>query len=187
MAVALLLLLASVANAGSPQFCRFIGSISASEGHIAGGTLVTAVIEGKKYHTHTATVGDLTTYSITIIPLQDRVYPNGALVHFKINGVPTEQVGSFQTGANVRLDLIASASSTIEHNRVSSTSLYAGPSNSDSAVNWGAIIGVLIGVLVAGVLTYYVILLRRAIRKGLLKQKPTYNPGLPRRQSPGKK
>ena len=104
-----LLLFTATAGADGPAGCSFSGAVKLDGAEVADGTLITAVIEGIEYHTHTSTGYGYSTYSITVQPPEANTYPDGTKVVFKVNGHPTDQTATFQAGASTRLDLNASS------------------------------------------------------------------------------
>ena len=141
------LLFMNSASANESPACRFRGTVKLNGAEVAGGTLVTAVVEGDEYHTNTPTGQDSSTYSITIRPPQGKTYADGSKVSFRIAGHPAEQTGTFKPWATVRLDLTASTSV------------------SGASSNVWVIVGIVLALLVAGAVAYYILLLRRVVRK----------------------
>jgi len=104
-----LLLFTATAGADGPAGCSFSGTVKVDGAEVADGTLITAVIEGIEYHTHTSTGYGYSTFSITIRPPEGKTYSDGTKIVFKINGHTTDQPATFQAGASTRLDLAASS------------------------------------------------------------------------------
>ncbi len=162
---------AGAAFADSTTTCVFTGTVQAGGEEVAGGTLITAIIDGVKYYTHTQTSYNTSTYKFTIIPPDGKSYPDGTLVSFMIDEYPAEQTSIFQAGANFRLNLTSASTITSGISNSGATYPYAGSSDAEGSFNWGVIVGLLMAMLAAGALAYYVILIRRVVRKGLLKRK----------------
>ena len=104
-----LILFTATATADGPAGCSFSGAVKLDGAGVADGTLITAVIDGVEYHTHTSTGYGYSTFSLTIRPPEGKTYPDGTKVVFKVNGHTTEQTATFQAGASTRLDLTASS------------------------------------------------------------------------------
>jgi hypothetical protein len=104
-----LLLFTATAGAEGPAGCSFSGTVKLDDAEVAGGTLITALIEGVEYNTHTPTGYGYSTYSITIQPPEGKTYPDGTKVVFKVNGHTTDQTAIYKAGASTRLDLAASS------------------------------------------------------------------------------
>lgn len=149
-AVIALMLFTTTATADGPASCSFSGTVKVDGAEVAGGTLVTAIVEGYEYHTHTPPGLGSSSYSITIQPPEGRDYPDGTVVTFKINGYRADQTGIFQAGSNIRLELTASTGS------VPTSATPPAP------LNVPLIVGVILALLVAGGTTYYFVRLRRA-------------------------
>ena len=113
-----ILLFMATAAADGPASSSFSGAVKLDGAQVADGTLITAVIDGEEYHTHTSTGYGYSTYSITIRPPEGKSYPDGTKVTFKVNGHNSGQIASFKTGANVRLDLTASTTSTLSSSSI---------------------------------------------------------------------
>ena len=142
----LVLLLSGTAAADGSGSCTFSGTVRLDSAEVSDGTLVTAIIAGDEYHTHTSTGYGYSTYSLTIRAPEGKSYPDGTKVTFEVNGHRTGQTATFKTGANVRLDLAASTTSTLSLSRV-------------------AIISVLLlALLAAGAAAYYFLFRRRSLR-----------------------
>jgi hypothetical protein len=139
-----LVLFTARATADGQAACYFLGTVKLDNVNAAGGTLVTAVIDGDEYYTYTG--AGYSTYVIKINPAQGKNYPDGTKVTFKVNGHPAGQTATFKAGANVRLDLTASTTSTL------------------SPANIAIIAGLLLALLAAGAAAYYFLLRRRGIR-----------------------
>ena len=110
---ALVLLFSATAAADGPAGCSFSGAVELDGAEVADGTLITTVIEGVEYHTHTPTGYGYSTYSITIRPPEGKSYPDGTEVVLKVNGHPTAQTTIYKAGANTRLDLTASSKAVV--------------------------------------------------------------------------
>jgi hypothetical protein len=121
---ALLLLLTPRAAANGPTGCSFSGSVKLDAAEVADGTLITAVIDGDEYHTHTSTGYGYSTYFITIRPPEGTSYPDGSKVVLKVNGHPATQTAIYKVGASTRLDLTASAKSIAAPVNISLTILF---------------------------------------------------------------
>jgi hypothetical protein len=142
----LVLLLFGTAAADGSGSCTFSGTVRLDSAEVSDGTLVTAIIAGDEYYTHTSTGYGYSTYSLTIRAPEGKSYPDGTKVTFEVNGHRTGQTATFKTGANVRLDLAASTTSTLSPSRV-------------------AIISVLLlALLAAGAAAYYFFFRRRGLR-----------------------
>ena len=109
---ALILLLIATATADGPADCSFAGSVKLDGAEVTDGTLITAVINGVEYHTHTSTGYGYSTYSITIRPPEGKSYPDGTKVTFKVNGHPAAEIATYKAGANTKLDLNTSSAAT---------------------------------------------------------------------------
>ena len=171
MGMLTIILMAYTAAADDSPSCRFSGTVHTEGSEVAGGTLITAVIEGDEFHTHTPTGYGYSTYSITIKPPQGKNYPDGAEIRFEINGHPADQTSTFTSWGNFELNLSAAYAGISDQINTGSTSPYAGPSNEGGSFNWAVIIGLLTAMAVTGAITYYVILIRRVIRKNFLNEK----------------
>jgi hypothetical protein len=142
----LLLFLPAVALADGPSSCTYLGSVKLDNAEVADGALITAVIAGDEYHTHTSSEYGYSTYSLTISAIDGTNYPDGTKVTFQINGHPTGQTAVYKAGAKVRLDLAASTAS--------------GLSPSSAAL----VSGLVIAVLAAIVAAYFLLVRRPGIR-----------------------
>jgi hypothetical protein len=145
VACVLTLFLPITAAADGPSSCTFSGSVRQDNAEVADGTLVTAIINGVEYYTHTATGYGYSTYSLTIRAPNGNNYPDGTRVTFKVNGHPAGQTATFRAGANVKLDLTASSAAGLSRSSV-------------------AIISVLLlGLLAASAAAYYFFFRRRGV------------------------
>jgi len=156
LAGAALLLFMSSASADGAFASRFTGIVKLDDTDVAGGTLVTAIIGGVEYNTHTPAADSSSTYSLTIQPPEGKSYPNGTKVAFKIKGYAADETATFEAGTDQLLDLTASTGS-----------MSAPPSSTATAapLNVWVIIAPILAILVAGSLTYYLVLLNRVISK----------------------
>jgi branched-chain amino acid transport system substrate-binding protein len=89
--------------------CRFHGTIVIDGSGAPDGTVVTATVEAETYRTTTPSAYGDSTYAIQIVPPEGIVFPDGSTVEFAIDGYPSDQSGAWETGANMVLDLTASA------------------------------------------------------------------------------
>ena len=155
---------------GAP--CSFSGTIRLDDSDTAGRILITATIEGDEHHAYAIEAsGSLRYYYLTIRAPQGKEYSDGTKVTFEISGFSADQTGFFSPGANFKLDLTSdSAAGSLSD--IGHDAAYSGSSNSGSKFNWGLAIGITFAALTIGALTYYIILIRRVARKGLLKQIP---------------
>jgi len=112
LAAVAFLLLPGIASTDGPPSCYFAGTVKLDGADIADGTTITATIAGDEYTTTTPTGYGASTYAITIQPPDGTHYADGTRVHFKINGYAAHQIGTFQAGENIRLDLTASTTTT---------------------------------------------------------------------------
>ena len=110
---ALILLFTAMAAADGPFGCSFSGSVKLDGAEVTDGTLITAVIDGVEYHTHTSTGYGYSTFSITIRPPEGTSYADGTKVVLKVNGHPAAQTAIYKAGANTRLDLTASSKAVV--------------------------------------------------------------------------
>lgn len=106
------LIIPAIAIADGSEGCTFCGTVSLDGSEVAGGTLVTAVINGDEYNTHTPLDGSSSRYCITIRPPDGKSYPDGTLVVFKVKRQNVAQTGSYKSGASISLDLTNAAGST---------------------------------------------------------------------------
>lgn len=160
--------------ADSAPACVFSGTVQAGGDEVAGGTLVTAIIDGDEYHTHTPKGYGISTYSITITPPEGENYADGTSVAFRIDGHSADHTGMYTAGTN---QVLALTSSTYEPQIYP----YTGATEGSSA-NWGVIIGLLVAFLIVGGLGYYFVLLRRVMTKGPLKRKALLEENAPGNQ-----
>jgi hypothetical protein len=144
LALLLLFFVPATAAADGSGACTFSGTVRLDGAEVGDGTLVTAVIDGDEYHTHTSTGYGYSTYSLTIRAPDGKNYPDGSKVTFKVNGHTTSQTTTFKAGANVRLDLTASSASTL------------------SSANIAIIAGLLLAILAAAA-AYYFLIRRRGL------------------------
>jgi hypothetical protein len=86
--------------------------VKLDDSEVAAGTLITAIIQGDEYHTHTPPGLGSSSYSITIQPPESKPYPEGTEITFKVNGYTVSQTGVFKAGTSQRLDLTASSRAT---------------------------------------------------------------------------
>lgn len=121
----LLLFWTATAIADGPATCSFSGTVKLDENEVAGGTLITAVIDGAEYHTHTPTCVGASSYSITLRAPEGKSYRDGTKVTFKINGHDAGQTGIFKAGSSTKLDLTASSVAVASSANVWSTPLLA--------------------------------------------------------------
>lgn len=142
----LTLFLPAVAAADGLSSCTYSGSVKLDNTKVADGTLITAVIAGDEYHTHTSTGYGYSTYSLTISAPDGTNYPDGTKVTFQVNGHPTDQTAAFKAGANVRLDLAASTASVLSPSSIALIS------------------GLVFALLAAGVAVYFFFVRRRGVR-----------------------
>lgn len=145
-ALALVFFTSSASATGRPR-CQFTGTVKLDGDDVPGGTLITAIVDGDEYHTHTPTGHGSSRYAITIRPPEGKDYPDGTEVAFKISGYWADQTGTFRAGANVGLGLTAS------------TTVPA------ASANVWVIIGLVLGAMVVGGVAYYLVLLQRVLRK----------------------
>src|SRR4030042_681452 len=138
------ILFAATALAEGQAGCSFSGTVSLDDAQVAGGTRITAVIEGDEYNTHTA-ISTPSKYFITVRATEGKTYPDGAKVTFKVNGYTAKQKGVFKAGTSQKLDLTASTTSALQGVFQSS---------------WG-IVGLAIALLAAGGAAYYFLALRQ--------------------------
>lgn len=115
--VALLLPITAAAE-GPGAACTFSGIVTLNNAEVADDSLVTAIIAGDEYTTYTPTDYGYSTYSLTISAPEGRDYPDGTEVTFKVNGYAADQTGIFQAGADLMLDLKASASGVPQYTPV---------------------------------------------------------------------
>ena len=160
LAIHAVLLSTSIAYADD-TVCRFAGNIELDGASVTGGTRITAVIEGDEYHTHTPIEYGHSTYYLTIQPPEGKHYSDGTEIIFEIDGYTAEQTGTFKSGTVVWLDLTASTS-----NQAAALQAQESPSLPASSSQAWPIIGLVIGLLLATILVYYVVVLRRVLRKG---------------------
>ena len=145
--------------------CRFAGTITVGDAEIPGGTRITAVIEGDEYHTHTPLEGSTNSYSITITPGDGIGYQDGALVSFHIEGYPTNQTGIYIAGTNVNLNLAAVSYELGIFKDLNSTYPNASLLKVNTTFPWWIIIATFISIIFISSLTYYSVLLRRAMKR----------------------
>jgi len=145
----LLVLFTATAKANGPAGCSFSGTVKLDGADVAGGTLVTATIQGDEYHTHTPPGLGSSSYAITIQAPEGKKYPDGTVVTFKVNDRTADQTGIFQAGSSLRLDLTASSGAV--------------PSDTPASApgKMLLIVAVIIALLVAGGVTYYFLRRRR--------------------------
>jgi hypothetical protein len=148
VALALVLFTATV-KADGPASCSFSGTVKLDGAEVPGATLITAIIKGDEYHTHTPPGLGSSSYSITIQAPLGKSYSDGTKVTFKINGYAADQTGVFQAGSSHRLDLTVSTG-TVPANSRSATSL-----------NVPLIVGVVFALLLAAGAVYYFVRRKR--------------------------
>jgi len=149
-------LFTAAARADGPASCSFSGTVQLSGADVAGGTLITAIINGDEYHTHTALGVGSSSYSITIQPPEGKSYSDGTEVTFEINGLKADQTAIFKAGSNLRLDLTASTGS------VPTSATPPAP------LNIGLIVSIMLVLLAAGGVTYY-FLRRRQVNRSVIR------------------
>jgi hypothetical protein len=160
---ALLLAFTVTARADGPSSCTYTGNVRLDNAEVADGTLITAVIAGDEYHTHTSTGYGYSTYSLTIRAPDGTNYPDGIEVTFKVKGHPTGETAVFQAGASVRLDLTASTASVLSPSRIALVS------------------GLVVAFLAAIVAAYFFLVRHRGIR---IVDRLRGKGGVPSRQAP---
>ena len=70
-------LVTGTVKADGPASCSFSGTVKLDGADVAGGTLVTAIINGDEYHTHTPPGLGSSSYSIAIKSPEGKNYPDG--------------------------------------------------------------------------------------------------------------
>ena len=159
------ILFTATALAEGQAGCSFSGTVSLDDAQVAGGTRITAVIEGDEYNTHTA-ISTPSKYFITVRAPEGKTYPDGAKVTFKVNGYTAKQKGVFKAGTSQKLDLTASTTSALQGVFQNS---------------WG-IVGLVIALLAAGGAAYYFLDLRqrqpRPVRVSAFSAVKRYLPGI---------
>jgi hypothetical protein len=142
----MMLLLPLTARADGSGACTFTGIVTSDNAKVADGTVITAIIAGDEYYTHTSTVLGSSIYYLTISAPEGKSYANGTEVIFRVNDRDTGQVATFESGSTIMQDLT-----------VSSTS---GLSTTTVAIAGGSVF--LLLTLAAA--TYYVLTRRRGVR-----------------------
>jgi len=145
-AFVLLLLMPVSASADGPSACTFTGTVTLDNAQVADRTLITAIIAGDAYNTHTSTVLGYSTYFLTITAPEGKTYADGTKVTFKVNGRDTGNSATYKAGANIELDLASTTSSTL--------------SRSSVTIAASSVIGCLVIALVA----YYILVRRRGLK-----------------------
>jgi hypothetical protein len=160
---AALILGVGTAAADDAPSCAFTGTASAAGSEVAGGTRVTAIIDGDRYHTHTPVGGS--SYTLTIQAPEGKTYADGTPVFFEIDGYQATQTAAFQAGGSVRFDL-TTAVAEAGHSAAAAAraQAYSGQA-AGSSIGWGTIVGACVGVLAVTALGYYFLLLNRVFRR----------------------
>jgi hypothetical protein len=109
LATASIVCLVRPASCQDDLACSFAGTATLDGENVADHTIITAIIDGHRYSTTVPTGYGPSTYAITIKPSADTKYMDGTRVFFEIDGNPAVQIGIWQAGQNIRLDLSASS------------------------------------------------------------------------------
>jgi len=115
LALAALLLPVAQAAAEPPPTppCRFYGTVLLDGAPVPEGTLITIIIESDTYTTTTPGLVDgqpvygNSTYAVTVVPLPGTAYSDGTVVIFSVAGYEAVQLGYWETGGNIKIDLVA--------------------------------------------------------------------------------
>jgi hypothetical protein len=142
----IVLLLPLTAKADGSGACTFTGIVTSGDAVVADGTVITAIIEGDKYNTHTSTVLGYSAYSLTISAPEGKTYADGTEIIFMVNDRDTGQVATFESGTTIVLDLSASSASGI-------------PTTTVAAAGGATFL-----VLILAAAVYYVLSRRRGVR-----------------------
>ena len=148
-ALMMVLLFPLIAIADGPGACTFTGMVTTDNAEVADGTLITAIIAGDEYYTHTSTVFGHSTYSLTISAPDGKTYADGTEVTFKIGDRNTGVTATFEAGANLTVNLTASTTSN---------------TSTLSTRNIAVIAGSVIAILALAAAIYYVLFRRRVLR-----------------------
>ena len=146
VAFQLTLLLPVTARADGSGACTFTGIVTMDNTEVADGTIITAIIAGDEYNTHTSTVLGYSTYVVVVSAPDGKSYADGTKVIFKVSDRNTVQTATFKSGANIKLDLAASTTSTL------------------SPANAAIVVGSVLILLALAAAAYYVLTRRRGIR-----------------------
>lgn len=110
IAIATFLLSPAISLAqGSLPPCRFHGTVQLDDASVPDGTVITVVIGNDTYITTTPSVYGNSTYAIMILPPADTSYTDGTPITFNIGDYEAVEKATWDTGANVVLNLTASA------------------------------------------------------------------------------
>jgi len=146
VAFQLTLLLPVTARADGSGACTFTGIVTVDNAEVADGTIITAIIADDEYNTHTSTVSGYSTYVVVVRAPDGKSYADGTKVIFKVSDRNTVQTATFKSGANIKLDLAASTTSTL------------------SPANVAIVVGSVLILLALAAAAYYVLTRRRGIR-----------------------
>ncbi|MFC1847718.1 hypothetical protein ACFLXV_00185 [Chloroflexota bacterium] len=116
--IALVTLLLPVAPAAAeappPLPCRFYGRVQLDGMDVPDGTTITAIIADDTYTTTTPTAKyGPSTYAIVLLPLPGTPYDEGTVVIFEIESYEADNLGTWETGGNINLDLAASTTPAV--------------------------------------------------------------------------
>lgn len=109
LTAAAIVLLARPASCQDELSCSFAGTVKLDGANVDDGTVITAIVDGDRYSTTTPTGYGPSTYAVKIQPWGETEYRDGTMVFFEIDRKPAHQVGSWEAGQNIRLDLTASS------------------------------------------------------------------------------
>lgn len=115
LALGALLLPTAQAAAQAPPSppCRFYGTVLLDGEPVPNGTMITITIKSDTYTTTTPGLVDgipvygNSTFAVTLVPLPGTSYSEGTAVIFKVTGYEADQLGYWETGGNVKVDLFA--------------------------------------------------------------------------------
>jgi hypothetical protein len=145
-ALLIVFLLPLAASADGSEACTFYGTVTINNAGVADGTLITAVIDGDAYYTHTSTVLGYSTYSLTISAPDGKTYADGTKVTFKIGDRDTGDTATFKAGANLSVNLTTPTTSIL------------------STRNIAVIAGSVFLILALAAAAYYILFRRRVLR-----------------------